>query len=460
MRVLFWTVALIAVLATAAVVYAFSPSEIEPVERPSPNTFDPAEVQRGERLALIGNCNECHTAEGGPPYAGGQGLETPFGTIYGTNISPDVETGIGAWSEQAFDRALRRGLDREGRHLYPAFPYNHFALLNDEDVAALYAFFMTREPVRSQSPENDLPFPLNLRPILAAWKLLFLDGHRYEASPSLGDQASRGGYLVQGIAHCGACHTPRNLLQAERSDEFLRGGETEGWHAPALLGDVPTGVPWTVESMTAYLRNDWAAHHGVAAGPMLPVAHNLARVPEEDARTMSTYILALRGEPDREVQSRAERLVDDARRGDNIAAPAVTPIAGEAEPGSGEAIYRGACAHCHEGGGQGYARGLDLRLSTAVRAPDPGNLVHLIREGLHPPEGQAGFYMPGFEAMLTEGQIVALVRFLREDFAGLPAWEGLQEAVAEIRRSQDQPEPLTSPSARPAEEASRPQAAN
>jgi mono/diheme cytochrome c family protein len=460
MRVVLWMVAVIAVLVAAAVAYALSPSEIDPIEPPSPDSFDPAVAERGERLALLGNCNECHTVEGGTPYAGGRPLATPFGTIYGTNITPDAETGIGAWSEEAFQRAMRRGLDREGRHLYPAFPYNHFALLSDEDVSALYAYFMTRRPVRSETPENDLPFPLNQRPILAGWKLLFLDDNRYEDDPSLGDEANRGGYLVRGIGHCGACHTPRNVLQAERRGQFLRGGETEGWHAPALLGDVPTAVPWTEDTLTAYLRNDWTAHHGVAAGPMRPVVRNVARVPEEDAQSMSAYILALRGEPSSEAQARGARLVEEAGRQAGIAAPAVTPAAGDAEPGSGEAIYRGACAQCHQGGVSRYAGGRDLRLSTSVRAPDPRNLIHLIRQGLQPPEGEEGFYMPGFDAALTDEQIVALASFLREDLAGLPAWPGLADTVANVRRSQDLAGVATSATVPLTEEASRPPATN
>lgn len=460
MRVLLWVMIAVVVVVGGATLYALSPAEIDPIERPDAGAFDADVVARGERLALMGNCNECHTAEDGALYAGGRPFETPFGVIHGTNITPDPETGIGDWSQEAFRRAMRRGLDREGRHLYPVFPYDHFALLTDEDVDALYAFLMSREAVRNDAPGNDLPFPLNLRPILAGWKLLFLDDGGYREDPGLSADANRGGYLVQGIGHCGACHTPRNTLQAERRDEFLQGGETENWHAPALLGDVPAAVPWTADGMTAYLRNDWAEHHGVAAGPMLPVARNLARLPEEDARAMSTYILALRGDPGAEAQSRAEALVNQASQRTGVAAPAVTPVASGGTLDNGEGIYRGACAHCHEASAPRHARGLDLRLSTAVRAPDPRNLVHILREGIHPPEGEAGFYMPGFDAALTEDQIVSLAAFLREDFAGLPAWENLAGTVADIRRSEELPGGEAAPLWRPTDEATLPSEAN
>src|SRR5688572_16502185 len=177
--------------------------EIAPGETPARASFDTALINRGASLAAIGDCVACHTAPGGKAYAGGYPLKTPFGTIHGTNITPDPETGIGRWSETAFLRAMREGVDREGRHLYPAFPYDHFTLLSDDELKALYAFVMTREPVRAETPANDVVFPLNARMLLAGWKLLFFNQRAYQPEPAQGNDWNRGAYLVQGLGHCG-----------------------------------------------------------------------------------------------------------------------------------------------------------------------------------------------------------------------------------------------------------------
>src|ERR1700757_304886 len=173
----------IVIVGGAAAALAWRPA-IDPVRRPAVGNFDAALVKRGGELAAIGNCATCHTVPGGRAFAGGLAVPTPFGTIYSTNITPDERTGIGSWSEEAFRRALWEGVDRAGRHLYPAFPYDHFTLLDERDVRALYAFLMTRAPVTATAPANQLPFPLNVRPLLAGWKLLFLRTGRYQPDPN------------------------------------------------------------------------------------------------------------------------------------------------------------------------------------------------------------------------------------------------------------------------------------
>lgn len=214
----------------AAIAWRSEVASIAPLPRA---TFDQKDIERGAALAAIGNCNVCHTTPGGKFYAGGRALPTPFGTIYATNITPDPATGIGGWSEDAFRRALRTGVARDGHHLYPVFPYDHFIYVTDADAHALYAFLMTRAPVSAQAKPNDLRFPFSWRPILAGWKLLYLrhDGFKPEASQSA--DWNRGGYLVEGLAHCGACHTPRNAEGAEKHDQKFAGGSSEGWNAPA-----------------------------------------------------------------------------------------------------------------------------------------------------------------------------------------------------------------------------------
>src|SRR3954453_17260335 len=203
----------IAIIVLAAAVAAFAViwrPAIAAIEPPAAGSLDPALVKRGRELAAIGNCSDCHTLRGGKAFAGGLPVPTPFGTIYSSNITPDPETGIGRWSEAAFRRAMRDGVGRDGRHLYPTFPYDHFTHVTDEDDRALYAFLMTRPAVRALPPRNELRFPLNQRATIAGWKLLFLHGGIFRRDPSQSAEWNRGAYLVEGLAHCGACHTPRN----------------------------------------------------------------------------------------------------------------------------------------------------------------------------------------------------------------------------------------------------------
>jgi mono/diheme cytochrome c family protein len=250
-------------------------------------------VAKGAELAAIGNCADCHTAPGGKSYAGSRALPTPFGTIYTSNITPDSETGIGNWSEEVFRRALRDGVDREGRHLYPAFPYDHFTHLTDDDIHALYAFIITRESVHSVPPTNKLSFPYNIRSLLAGWKLLFLQRGPRKDDGTNSAEWNRGRYLVESAAHCGACHTPRNFMGAEIKSRAFAGGVSEGWDAPALNSSSPAPRVWTADQLFTYLRTGWQAQHGGAAGPMASVSENLSAVPETDIRAIAVYIASL-----------------------------------------------------------------------------------------------------------------------------------------------------------------------
>ena len=250
---------------------------LEPIQQPP--SFPRELVAKGAELAHLGNCMGCHTAEGGKAYAGGTPIKTPFGTIYGTNITPDANTGIGRWSREAFARAMREGVDRDGGNLYPAFPYDHFTKLADEDIAALYAFLMTREPVRQENRANRVPIP---RAFIGVWKSRYLERGAYRAVADRSAEWNRGAYLVQGLGHCGACHTPRNAMGAERKDAAFAGGEVEGWHAPALNSASPSPVPWTVDALHEYLRHGIADLHAMSAGPMAEVVHDLSQVGDAD----------------------------------------------------------------------------------------------------------------------------------------------------------------------------------
>jgi len=425
--------ALLLILAAAGFVLWSQRSEFAVIEPPQRTSFDNDLIKKGASLAAIGNCDVCHTVPGGSAYAGSRPVPTPFGTIYSTNITPDPETGIGHWSEEAFRRAMRDGIARDGRHLYPAFPYLHYARVIDDDLHALYAFVMTRTPVVQGPLANALPFPLNQRWIVAFWNLLYLDDAPYRADPRRSAEWNRGAYLVDGLGHCGDCHTPRNLLGAEKDGEALAGGQAEGWSAPALNASSPAPVPWDASHLFVYLRRGWDAEHGAAAGPMQPVVDDLARPDESDVRAIATYIAAQIGEPSTERRQRAEALLAQAR---DSAQPA-KPNAGEE---TAAAIFAGACAGCHLGAAaMAPPHGVDFRISAAISAPDPRDTILIVLDGIRPPQGQPGPWMPRFDGAFTDAQLAALLGYLRAHYSAAPAWTDLETRVRDIRHSRERP---------------------
>src|ERR1700730_18049299 len=236
-RAVVWTAVGLVVAGAAGFIVLAHQSEMAPVARPDPASFDKAVVERGRVLANYGDCTACHTRTDGAPFAGNFALKTPFGTIYTSNITPDPETGIGAWSKEAFRRSLKDGVDRMGNHLYPAFPYDNFTKVKDADIDAIYAYLMAAvEPVRETTRENDFGFPFNIRATLAVWKALFLDQSPITPDPSKGADWNEGAYLVEGLGHCAACHSPRNVMGA-RTTPAYGGGSAEGWYAPPLGKD-------------------------------------------------------------------------------------------------------------------------------------------------------------------------------------------------------------------------------
>ena len=385
-------------------------------ETASASRFDAATIARGAQLAAVGNCGYCHTGPGYEPYAGGLGIVSPFGTVYSTNITPDRDTGIGAWSLDDFTRAMREGQDRRGRHLYPAFPYDHFTLLTDEDVGALYAFIMSRPAVNAQVPSNKLMFPINLRLSAAAWKLLFFKRQSFEPDASKSAEWNRGAYLVEGLAHCGACHTPRNIMGAEKKDEAFGGGEADGWVAPALNSTAPAAFPWTAERMEAYLRTGMEQKNGAAAGPMKYVVHDLSGASEQDVRAMAVYLASLDSRP---IEARE-------KRGETLAAMRKQLP----EDSAGAQAYRGACAPCH-GAARELAGALRLSNSTALLLGTPANLIRIVREGIKPAESENGPWMPAFGAAFTDAQLADLVVYLRERFSDQPPWK---DVAGELKR--------------------------
>jgi len=397
---------------------------IEPSARES---FDADLVKRGRDLAAIGNCNSCHTRLGGKAFAGGLPVSTPFGTIFSTNITPDPDTGIGAWSEAAFRRAMRSGVDRDGRHLYPTFPYDHFTVVIDDDDRALYAFLMTREPVRTPARQNQVSFPFDQRWLIAGWKLLFLRHQTYQPDPARSAEWNRGSYLVEGLAHCGACHTPRNALGAERVDASFAGGGVDNWQAYAINRQSPAQVPWDKAAIATYLRQGWHPDHGTARGPMAEVVSNLSSVPAADVQAIATYMADIFGprSPDRAPQPATEDATASV-----VDAP--HPSSGD----SGAAIYAAACAGCHDSARPLPYGGIRLALSTALSAPVPNNLVNIVLTGVRPVEGERSPIMPGFGDSMDDRQIAALASYLRARFGKGPAWSNLEQTIQDARRTQ------------------------
>lgn len=428
----FWAFAAVVVAACAVAACAWQP-EIDPVSPPRPGSFDAKLVQRGAQLAAIGDCAGCHTRQGGAPFAGGVPLATPFGTVYGTNITPDLAYGIGGWSEMAFTRAMRQGVARDGRHLYPAFPYDHFTLLTDDDIHALYAYLMTRQPVALESPKNRLTFPFSVRPLVGAWKLLYFKQARFQPDATKSAQWNRGAYLAEGLGHCGACHTPRNRLGAEQKNRQLAGGLVEGWYAPALNEASPSPIPWTPEDLATYLATGIAERHAMAAGPMQAVAHELGRAPRDDVQAIAAYVASAMGPTTQAREARAEAALQLARR-EASAAGGASVAESDATLRLGKSLYAGACASCHEAGRHvSSSGGLELPLAVALYDPEPASLINIVRDGIRPPQGEPGRWMPAFAAAFTDEQLTALATYLRTLAPGAVPWKGLDEAVRKAR---------------------------
>jgi mono/diheme cytochrome c family protein len=351
-------------------------------------------------------------------------MATPFGVLYSTNITPDPETGIGTWSEAAFARAMREGVARDGSHLFPAFPFDHFTMLFDDDIHALYAYFMTRAPVHAPARTNGLPFPLNIRYLQAGWKLLFFKPGRFEPAPDKNAEWNRGAYLALGLSHCGACHSPRNLLGAEKTGDAFAGAVVDNWVAPPLTAANPAPVPWTQDELQSYLRNGVSALLGIAAGPMSQVVHGLAALPDADVRAIAAYFADIDHSEDRSAS----------------VSPAVARAMSYASIGVGQEfdpdarLYTVACASCHYNSGRApLAVRPDLALNSALSLPDPTNLIQVVLRGVSAHEGIPGVVMPSFAPALSDTDIARIAAYLRRTRTSLPPWPDLETKIAAIR---------------------------
>jgi mono/diheme cytochrome c family protein len=294
-------------------------------------------------------------------------------------------------------------------------------------VSALYAFLMTREAVAATATANKLMFPLNFRPLLAGWKLLFLRTGRYQPNVNWNAEWNRGAYLANGLAHCGACHTPRNALGAEEKDRSFAGGDAEGWTAYALDANAPAPTPWNAEALAFYLHNGWQRDHGVARGPMSEVTENLSIAPAADVQAIATYMASVAG-------SKANAMREQTRQ------------AG----GPGAAIYAAACATCHDAGRPPPYGGIDLALSTGPSGPTARNVIDVILWGLPAQDEQPRPVMPGFAGTLNDRQLADLLAYVRARFSDKPAWTDIDKDIRDARAGGSRVYPAPSPPFAPA----------
>ncbi len=373
--------------------------------------------ERGEYLAAAGNCMSCHTNGDESPFAGGLEFETPFGTIYSTNITSDPVTGIGQWSLADFATAMRHGEAPDGSNYYPVFPYTSFAAVSNEDVAAIYAYLRTIEPVAYTPPENELGFPYNQRWTLSLWKSLYHDDSNFEPQPEQSEEWNRGAYLVEGLGHCSMCHTPRNFLGANDNDLAMTGstymtrveGKLSAWSAPNLTAAASGLAMWTVDDITDYL-NLGVGHRAGVFGPMNEVVVNSTRhLSREDVRAMAVYLKSL---------------------------PANSQDSGE--PASDEVFRAGSiqydihCGSCHLPTGEGSPeQGPPLIGSPVVLDANPASLINITLYGAQTPQispseewaSRAWIRMDAYDTLLDDEQVAALLSFIRA------SWGHAAEAV-------------------------------
>ena len=404
---------------------------IAPIATPARAAFAPELIAKGAALAAGGYCAECHTAKDGQELAGGYAMATPFGVLYSTNITPDTDTGIGTWSEAAFARAMQDGVARDGSLLFPAFPYDHFTKLSDADVHALYAFFMTRAPVRAPARKNGLPFPLNVRYLQAGWRLLFFRPGRFERNPSKSAEWNRGAYLAEGLSHCGACHTPRNLLGAEKNGDAYAGAGVDNWIAPPLTTANPDPAPWTERELVAYLRTGASDLHGSAAGPMAPVVHGLAALAPSDVQSLALYFADL----DHAAERASSTTLAVAR------AMSYAPLGTGQETDPDARLYMAACASCHYNAGATLAVRPDLALNNALNLPDPSNFIEVVLHGIDAEDGIPGVVMPSFGRALSDSDIARIAAYLRRTRTPLPPWPDLDQRISALRAKTEASEP-------------------
>lgn len=395
----------VALAAAAVALVAYLGLREDAGSKPQTATEDTqALLARGAYLARAGDCQACHTARGGADFAGGRAIRTPFGTIYAPNITPDKDTGIGTWSADDFWRALHNGKSKDGSLLYPAFPYPNYTKVTRADSDAMYAWFRTRAPVRQQNRDPELRFPFNIRPLLAGWRALFFRPGEYAANPQRDAAWNRGAYLVQGLGHCSACHTPRNMFGATQEEADLGGAMIPmlNWYAASLTGGSEAGLgQWETTHLVDLLRTG-VSMRGAVSGPMAEVVRqSLQHLSDSDLRAMAAYLQSL---PQTEIPT-----PDKGKPADDPANERALKL--------GARLYEKHCVDCHKATGAGAPPGYPaLAGNRALMLASAVNPIRAVLHGGYPPSTQGNprpLGMPPFAALMSDEEAAAVVSYIR-----------------------------------------------
>jgi len=397
-------------------------------------------LSKGKYLATAADCGACHTSpHSGAPMAGGYAIQSPMGSIYASNITPSRSDGIGDYSEEDFARAVRQGINKQGQHLYPAMPYTSYAKISDDDIHALYAYFMHGvQPVDIATPQTDLPFPFNIRATMGLWNLLFASNQRFTPSADKSLQVNRGDYLVNALAHCDTCHTPRNALMGEQSDKALSGGSLGSWYAPNITPDPHAGIgDWSDVEITQYLKTGHVSGKAHAAGPMAEaIEHSLQYLSDEDIQAIVAYL--------RQVPAISN---GTAIARDRYGKPSDTEqsLRGQiAQIDPGWKVFSGSCANCHQPNGQGNRHYPSLFHNSATGADRPDNLVSTILYGVQRKVGDEAIAMPAFgpnadfTTRLSDQQIADVSNYVLKNY-GNPQVSVTAAQVKTLREGGDTP---------------------
>jgi mono/diheme cytochrome c family protein len=387
------------------------------------------DVERGAYLAKAADCLACHTTEGGKEYAGGLGFKLPFGTLYSTNITPDKDTGIGNYSDQDFLNAVHRGIRRDGARLYPAMPFTSYTYMTDADALAIKAYLFSLPPVRAAAPENTLTFPFNQRWAMSIWSAVFNPDSRFEPDTSQTPEWNRGAYLAEALAHCGECHTPRNLAFALNNRKKYAGAVTAGWRAFNISSDKTTGLgAWRDEDLVSYLSTGHADGRGTASGPMgEAVDHSLSYLTPEDIRAVVAY---LRTVPPTASPDLPATLAPPAP-------PSHKDGGGTPDP-RGKMVFEGACVSCHDWTGKSAISPFaTLTGAWAVNDPAATNVVQIVISGTKRRNPPDAISMPAFGDAYSDAEIAAVANYVTARF-GSKGSQLTAKDVAELRAQASQ----------------------
>ena len=419
---------IVIVVAVAAWICLRTPSS--PFENAAKIDANAALIEKGAYVARASDCVACHTTQDGKPFAGGLEMATPIGRIYTTNITPDAETGIGNYSLADFDRAVRKGVNPDGTHLYPAMPYPSYSKLTDEDVEALYAYFMNAvEPVKQTNKSTDIPWPMNARWPLAFWQVMFSPTETYQVDSSKDAQWNRGAYLVEGAGHCGSCHTPRGFAMQENalsadSSEFVSGAVLDGWYAPSLRGDGNTAIGQWSEAQIAEFLGTGRNAHSVVFGSMTEAFNNSTQyMTDEDLAAIAHYLKSLK----------ANKTVIDTTADRNQ----------EANNPMGKKVFAQNCAACHGPQGEGKAPWIPPLVGvTSLNAPADSAINITLNGSMRVAHnGTADAYrMPPHRTKLDDEQIAAVLTYLRGSWGNQGSVVTAQQ-VSELRGKTDPANP-------------------